>query len=181
MKGSCLSATQVVPSATMMFLCGYLLIQKGPKDVLRLNSSLETLLCSTFPPIPMPTPETCSGTTNTDVLFSILLHCFSAHPYFTFLIVSAEDAWIWSCFPGFGKQGQSRTGQREEWLPAYPSTTWKHTSQSFSCFQKSACDSLSSDFVCLFFLKEHIISEDYINHFNTSTHALYLRTYYDYL
>lgn len=52
-------------------------------QVLRLNSSLETPLYSTFPPLSHAYPGTSPGTTNTDVLFSILLHCLSAQPYFT--------------------------------------------------------------------------------------------------
>lgn len=142
MKGSWISMAQ--------------LDSKRPKDALRLNSSLETLLYSTFPPLSHAYPRTSPGTTNTDVLFSISLLYFS---------YSKRRGPPGSRPASLGlKWGQSRTGSvAAVWLPTLPSPTWKHTSdfsfQGQNCSEKAArlADSLTSDS----FSQWVIIAENY--------------------
>lgn len=79
---------------------------KRSKHALRLNSSPETLLYSTFPALSHVYLRTSPGTTNTDVLFSILLHRFSVLPYFAPHMLNRENSRIFEVL----KRGQSRMG-----------------------------------------------------------------------
>lgn len=121
---------------------------KRLKDVPLLNSSLETLLYSTFPPLSYP--STSPEATNTDVLISILLHCLFAHGYFTSLILNGEGPRIQSCFPGF-KAGSAQDGalrRGKEQQCGYPPFTpqpenipqdFSHSFQGPNGSEKAAC------------------------------------------
>lgn len=87
---------------------------KRPKHVLHLNSSLETLLYSTFPALSHVYLRTSPGTTNTDVLFSILLHRFSVHPYFASHMLNTEDSRIFGFKAGSVKDGALSRVQKEQ-------------------------------------------------------------------
>lgn len=91
--------------------------------MLRLNSSLEALLYSTFPALSHAYPRTSPGTTNTDVLFSILLHWLSVHRYFTSLILNGKGTRTQSCFPGF----QSRVSPGQGLEKGLGAAVWLHT------------------------------------------------------
>lgn len=101
--------TPVVLSASIIFLSGYLNFQTGPKGVPLLNSSLETALYSTFPPLSRADLAASPEATNTDVLISILLRCLFAHGYFASLALNGEGPRFQSCFPGF-KAGSVQDG-----------------------------------------------------------------------
>lgn len=87
---------------------------KRPEHVLRLNSSLETLLYSTFPALSQVYLRTSPGTTNTDVLFSILLHCFSVYPYFASHMLNGEDSRTLGFKAGSVQDGALSRGQKEQ-------------------------------------------------------------------
>lgn len=113
-----------------------------PKGVPLLNSSLETVLCSTFPLLSQADLSTSPEATNTDVLISILLHCLFAHGHFASLTLNGEGPRIQSCFPGF-KAGSVQDGALcggKEQQCGYPPFTPQpeHIPQDFShSFQRA--------------------------------------------
>lgn len=156
MKGSCITTTQVVLSLSVMFLSGYLLIEKVPRMCLVWTLPLRCSCTLPFQAFPMPTP----ATTNTDVLVSILLHCIFAHSYFAPRILNGQGPRIESCFPGFKagsvQDGALRRGQeRQQQCGGPPFPPWSENippdfSSSFqrpSSTEKAVCvgDSLTSD------------------------------------
>lgn len=110
MKVSCITVTQVVLSPALMCHSG----SKRPKHVLRLNSSLEALLYSTFPALSHVYLRPSPGTTNTDVLFSILLHCLSVHPCLTSRLLNGEDSRTLGFEAGSVQDGALSRGKKEQ-------------------------------------------------------------------
>lgn len=138
----CISVTRVVLSTSVTLLSGYLNIQTKPKGVPLLNSSLETVLYSTFPLLSQADLSTSPEATNTDVLISILLHCLFAHGHFASLTLNGEGPRIQSRFPGF-KAGSVQDGALcggKEQRCGYPPFTPQpeHIPQDFShSFQRA--------------------------------------------